>query len=200
MESISQQRDSVLEKMLAHVPFDGWTGTALLAAGQDLGLDGAAIAAIFPRGAAQAAVHLPDWADRQTLRVLEAEDLASMKIRQRIFTAVKTRLSVLGRHRDAVRLAMRASLLSPAILCAPGQVWRTADVIWLAAGDTATDYNRYTKRALLSAVLVSTTLFWLNDSSEDFMATWNFLQQRIDDVLKFGQFISRLKPPFAKTA
>ena len=32
-------------------------------------------------------------------------------------------------------------------------VWKTADKIWNWAGDTSSDYNYYTKRALLSAVI-----------------------------------------------
>jgi hypothetical protein len=44
--------------------------------------------------------------------------------------------------------------------------WRSADVMWRMAGDTATDYNHYTKRAILSAVYGSTLLAWLQDDSE----------------------------------
>src|SRR3546814_10685041 len=59
-------------------------------------------------------------------------------------------------------------------------LYRTVDAIWYAAGDRATDYNFYTKRALLAGVYSSTLLFWLNDKSENFAATWAFLDRRIE--------------------
>src|SRR3546814_12431444 len=52
------------------------------------------------------------------------------------------------------------------------------------AGDRATDYNLYTKRALLAGGYSSTLLYWLNDRSEGFAATWAFLDRRIGEVLK----------------
>src|SRR3546814_8607904 len=63
-------------------------------------------------------------------------------------------------------------------------LYRTVDAIWYACGDTATDYNFYTKRALLAGVYSSTLLYWLNDRSEGFAATWAFLDRRIGEVLK----------------
>lgn len=35
-------------------------------------------------------------------------------------------------------------------------IWQTADIIWLFAGDKSTDFNHYTKRTLLSGVYVAT--------------------------------------------
>ncbi len=49
--------------------------------------------------------------------------------------------------------------------------WRSADLMWRLAGDTATDYNHYTKRLILSGVYGSTLLVWLDDQSEGWMET-----------------------------
>jgi ubiquinone biosynthesis protein COQ9 len=59
--------------------------------------------------------------------------------------------------------------------------WRTVDAIWAQAGDTATDYNHYTKRATLFAVYGSTIAVFLNDDSEDHADTRAFLARRIGD-------------------
>jgi len=76
---------------------------------------------------------------------------------------------------------------------AGGVVWRTADRIWDWAGDTATDYNRYTKRALLCGVIGSTTLAWLGDGSGDMTATRAFLSRRIENVMQIGKFVGKIK-------
>jgi ubiquinone biosynthesis protein COQ9 len=65
------------------------------------------------------------------------------------------------------------------------------DAIWHAAGDTSTDYNFYTKRMLLAGVYSATLLFWLNDESEDFAATWAFLDRRIGEVVRIGGSLGR---------
>ena len=40
-------------------------------------------------------------------------------------------------------------------------LYSTVDAMWRAAGDTSTDFNFYTKRAILSAVYSSTLMRWL---------------------------------------
>ena len=73
-------------------------------------------------------------------------------------------------------------------------VWRTADRIWQALGDTSTDENYYSKRAILSGVLASTYAKWLSDESPDNEETWAFLNARIENVMQFEKFKAQLKP------
>ena len=64
-------------------------------------------------------------------------------------------------------------------------LWQAADAMWRAAGDTATDYNHYTKRLILSGIYSATLLHWTQDDSEDFAATRRFIDRRIDGVMRF---------------
>jgi ubiquinone biosynthesis protein COQ9 len=73
-------------------------------------------------------------------------------------------------------------------------VWRTADRIWRALGDTSTDGNYYSKRAILSGVIASTYARWFADESPDHEATWTFLDARIANVMQFEKFKAQLKP------
>jgi ubiquinone biosynthesis protein COQ9 len=67
------------------------------------------------------------------------------------------------------------------------------DAIWRAAGDTATDWNFYTKRGLLAGVFSSTVLCWLDDTSEDHAETWAFLDRRIADVMRVPKATARVR-------
>ena len=67
---------------------------------------------------------------------------------------------------------------------------------WRAIGDNSTDFNFYTKRALLSGVYTSTMLYWFSDNSEDFEDTWKFLANRIADVMQ----IEKVKAAVIKVA
>jgi ubiquinone biosynthesis protein COQ9 len=82
-------------------------------------------------------------------------------------------------------------------------LYRTVDAMWYAAGDTSTDYNFYSKRALLAGVYAATLLCWLNDNSDGFSATWAFLDRRIAEVLRApkamaraNRILERLPDPF----
>ena len=57
--------------------------------------------------------------------------------------------------------------------------------MWRIAGDTATDFNHYSKRTILLGVYVSTVLVYLDDGSEDLSETRAFLDRRIDNVMQF---------------
>jgi ubiquinone biosynthesis protein COQ9 len=71
-------------------------------------------------------------------------------------------------------------------------LWQAADAMWRAAGDTATDYNHYTKRAILSAIYSATLLHWTQDDSADFADTRAFIERRIDGVMRFEKTKAKL--------
>jgi len=96
---------------------------------------------------------------------------------------------VLNSYKDAVDQSLHFWIWPTRKLRAAKITWRTADVIWNWAGDDARDYNRYTKRGLLSGVIASTTIAWLNDASTNMDKTKSFLDRRIENVMKLGKVI-----------
>lgn len=173
-----------LQAALPDAPFDGWTEALMRRTAEKLGVPAARVDMEFPRGAADLAAFLGDWATEEALK----KKLDAPRMHERIAQGVRRRLEILGPHREAVAAALKLNALH-----LPRALWHTADKIWWAAGDTATDHNHYTKRALLSAVIASTTLYWLNDSSREQEKTWRFLARRIDNVLAFGQKLAQVK-------
>jgi ubiquinone biosynthesis protein COQ9 len=114
----------------------------------------------------------------------------NMKIRDRIRTALVTRLEQSDREITRRALAILAQPQHAAL--SARLLWQAADAMWRAAGDTATDYNHYTKRAILSAIYSATLLFWTQDDSEDFAATRAFIDRRIDGVMRFEKAKARV--------
>jgi ubiquinone biosynthesis protein COQ9 len=185
-------RDAIMDAAIAHVPFDGWGREAAIRGAEDIGLDAAAAMRAFPDGARDMIAWHLRMADRRMAEALAEMDLASMKIRERIATAVRVRLEQNAQHREAIRKAMAFLALPQNAPMAAQALYRTVDEMWFQAGDTATDWNFYSKRALLAGVYSSTVLFWLNDKSEDFRDTWAFLDRRIADVMKVPKLTGRL--------
>lgn len=183
---IETTRRRLLDATLNHVPFDGWTLTALQRAAADLDMDAATAVNAFPGGAAELIAFHSEEADRRMLDELQPLDLPAMRVRDRIAAAVRLRLEQNAEHREAIRRALAFLALPQNGPLGLKCLYRTVDAMWYAAGDTSTDYNFYTKRLLLSGVYSSTLLFWLNDESEGSAETWAFLSRRIDEVLKIG--------------
>lgn len=192
-ETVIAQRDLILENILPEIPFSGWTWPVAVTAAEKAGLDPAMADAVFPGGLADVVGHFSDWADRAMMAGLADVDPASLRVRDRVAMAVEKRLEALAPHREAVRAALSFWALPTRGISAGGVVWRTADRIWDWAGDTATDYNRYTKRALLCGVIASTTLAWLGDDGGDMAATRAFLGRRIENVMQIGKFVGKIK-------
>lgn len=183
-ERLAQQRASLLDAALRHVPFDGWTWTAIDAGARDLALAPGEAQRLFPGGPQALIRAFSADGDRRMLEALEKLDLDSMKVREKVAAGVRARLEAVTAHREAVRSGLAFFALPQNAAAGLSCLYRTVDAIWYAAGDRATDYNFYTKRALLAGVYSSTLVYWLNDKSEDFAATWGFLDRRIAEVLK----------------
>ena len=184
MDDVAALRDRLIDAAQDHVPFDGWGREALALAAEDVGVDLATAQRHFPGGARDMISWHSQLADRRMLAALEAAGLGEMKIRDRIKTAVMTRLDQNEAHKEAIRKALSFLSMPGNAVLASKLLYRTVDDMWFAAGDTSTDWNFYSKRGLLSGVYSSTLLYWLADHSEDHKDTKAFLDRRIENVMQ----------------
>ena len=182
------EKDAVLAAAMAHVPFDGWSEATMRAAIADAGVAPGLARAMFPRGALDLALAYHAQGDVQMVQALGLADLSVMRFRERVAHAVRLRLE--AADKEAVRRGTTFFALPQNATHGAKAVWGTADAIWTALGDTASDINWYTKRATLSAVYGSTVLFWLGDDSPGQENTWAFLDRRIEDVMQIEKFKS----------
>ncbi|MDU8909894.1 COQ9 family protein [Aestuariicoccus sp. MJ-SS9] len=175
--------DALLDAALMHVAFDGWSETAFKAAVADTGMDPVLARSLCPRGAVDLAMAFHRRGDDAMVERLAATDMTGMRFRDKVALAVRLRLEAVE-DREAVRRGTTLFALPMHAADGARLIWGTADRIWTALGDTSDDVNWYTKRATLSGVYSATVLYWLGDDSLDHQATWEFLDRRIDDVMR----------------
>lgn len=197
-------RDALAEAVLGHAAFDGWTHAAMAAGAADLGKATEEAERLFPGGP----VEVIDWIDaRATARMLEAlaaRDLSQLKIREKIALAVRLRLEPLTQHREALRRAASAMAMPFNAGRAAAALYRAVDAMWYGIGDRSTDFNFYSKRAILAGVFAATATVWLYDRSEGQERTWEFLDRRIAGVMRFEKAKASLRDllnrgPFARS-
>ena len=191
-------KDRILLEALENVAFDGWSWEVVEQAAEACGFDQSMAFAVFPEKIEDVLIHFSRWADAQMLEQLNDQDFSGARIRDKIEQAVITRLGILNPHKEAVQKAAAYWIGPVKSVQATKSIWHTADVIWEWAGDTSTDYNHYTKRTLLSGVLSTTTLRWLNDADEGFIKTKEFLDRRINNVLTVGQKTGKIISTISK--
>lgn len=190
----SADTEKLLESILRHVPFDGWTEVSIEAGLKELGLAANFADEFFPAGPRDLVSQFHDFIDQQTLKAIKAyKGFDRLRTREKIAQAIRARFECLNPHREAYRRLQGWQTLPQRWPSAIKALHRSADKIWLACGDTSTDYNRYTKRILLAGIIKTTTLYWLADESEYYQPTWDFVDRRIGDVMKMGKSISLLK-------
>lgn len=195
--TLDELRVALAPDIAASAIFDGWNETALVAAAEMAGADVDIAKLAFPKkpGTGQAMDMIEAWITSVD-QAMEAEwpqdRLAEMKIRERIRALVAFRLEAVEHIDEAVRRAMAIMAMPQNAPRALQLGWRSADIMWRLAGDTATDYNHYTKRAILAGIYSATLAYFVNDDSEGKAKTYEFLDRRIDGVMRFETFKHKL--------
>jgi ubiquinone biosynthesis protein COQ9 len=185
----------LIEAMLPHVPFDGWGAAARDAAADDAGIDRDIAALALPDALSMTDAYTAR-ADAMMVEAMLAAGVDTLKIRARIRLALVTRLEQAAMDKEAVRRALAVMAMPANATMGFRTLWRTADAMWRAAGDTATDFNHYSKRVILGSVYSATLLYWLDDDSEGMAATLEFIDRRIDDVMKIEKGKAQMKTAF----
>ena len=181
------QRTALIEAILPEVAFDGWSRPALRAAARRIGMPAGEALALFPGGPADLVACFSRWADLRMLDRLETQTLDPLRMPERIALAVTTRLEIVAPWREAVRRALSLLSLPQHVPLGLRLLYQTVDDIWWAAGDRATDFSFYTKRMTLAGIYAATVLYWLEDSSEDFVDTRAFLERRLAGAARIGR-------------
>jgi ubiquinone biosynthesis protein COQ9 len=183
----------VLDAALRIAPHEGWTSRLAAMAGKTCGLSLGETELLLPQGPADLAALLSRRHDARAMQALAAVDPAELKIRERIARGVEARLAAAAADETSLR-RWAGFLALPSHLALGGRLaWESADRLWRWAGDTATDENHYSKRALLAGILTGAMVIQLSSGREAALA---FADRRIANVMAFETWkrTTKLKP------
>lgn len=173
----------VLDAALTLAPSRGWTWPMVRAAGATTGLTGPETELLLPHGPSDLAALLARRHDAAALAGLP--DPGALKIRERIRAAVEARLDAAAADEGAVRRWAGFLALPFNVPLGLRLLWESADALWRWAGDTATDENHYSKRAILSGILASALAIRLTSGRG---AAMEFVDARIANVMAYEKW------------
>ena len=175
--------------------FDGWSKEAVAQAAAATGIDPQLATYAFQDGQMAMIAAWVRHVDAAMIRALPAAELAVLPVRERIRRLVMARLDAIAGREESLTRALAIMAMPRNLPAATRLGWQSADAMWRLAGDTATDYNHYTKRAILSGVYAATLHVFARDESEGKAETRAFLNRRIDGIIRFEKTKAQLLRP-----
>ena len=182
-----------LAELLPEVAFEGWSEEAARAAAVRAGLTEGEQALAAPQGVVNLIDALFDAAEAEARAALAAIDMTEMRVPDKVKRGVLAWLAALEPNREAVRRAASRGFLPWSAGPALQRTWKVADMIWTAAGDASEDYNRYSKRGLLAAVLPAIVLYWADHPAPEDLD--GFISRRLANASGLGQRAGRIVKP-----
>lgn len=172
--------------------FDGWSAEAVAQAATANSIDPALAAFAFRDGAMAMITAWIAHVDASMTDAVAGGALSNMKIRERIQRLVWARLEAVAGREEALIRALTIMAMPQNLAATTRLGWHSADVMWRLAGDTATDYNHYTKRAILGGIYAATLHVFARDTSDGKAETRAFLDRRIDGIMRFEKAKSQM--------
>ena len=179
-------KDTLFAALLAHVPFDGWTHTALRRAAKETDVDWALARDFFPD-----AITMIDHHHRLTDAAMVVPEVGGVTAKVR--AAILSRFDYVEADREAVRRALYLLALPHNVYAATKLSYRSADAIWQAVGSDDRGFDWVTKRTTLIGVYGATLLFWLSDRGQDRTAVEAFLDKQLKRLLTVMKPVSQMK-------
>ncbi|MBX9616466.1 MAG: COQ9 family protein [Caulobacteraceae bacterium] len=178
-----RMEQAVLDAAVRLAPTLGWNSRLVRAACAENGLSEGDEDLLLPNGARDLAALLSRRHDARALEALG--EPGAMKIRARIAAALSARMEAGAADLEATKRCAGFLALPTNTDLSLSLAWESADHLWRWAGDTATDWNHYSKRVILSGILIpALTLRWFEgrDRAEAFVAA------RIENVMAFEKW------------
>jgi ubiquinone biosynthesis protein COQ9 len=175
--------------------FDGWSHEAIANAARAHGVKPEVARIAFPGGAMDMIAAWIARIDADMAAALPAGRIGNLPVRERIRSLVQFRLDALTGREEALKRALSIMAMPQNAARTARLSWASADKMWRLAGDSAANFNHYTKRATLAAIYAATLLAFAADESEGKAETRAFLDRRIGGIMRFEKAKARLLRP-----
>lgn len=190
--TLDEIRLGLAPDIASNAVFDGWGEKALEAAARSSGVEPAVARLAFKGGAMDMIAAWVASTDAAMEEKFAGAAIGELPIRERIRSLVQFRLDSVKGQEEALRRALAIQTMPQNVATSLRLGWSSADKMWRLAGDTATDYNHYTKRAILCSIYAATLAVFIEDESSGKEEARAFLDRRIAGVMKFEKAKAQL--------
>jgi ubiquinone biosynthesis protein COQ9 len=194
-----ENKQKILHNFLKICLFEGWNEKALKEAFVASNIETKFIPFVFENGALDVADFFVEEIDQKMQEAAKDIDFGKMKIRDKIKNLVKIRLRINEEFKPQIQKLVHFYLNPKNTKSALKNSYQTADLMWKIAGDSATDFNYYSKRAILAKIYIRVLFSFARDESKNYQKTLNLLDAEIEKVMQFAAFKFKVKNNFQNT-
>ena len=185
-------RLDILKVAKKHIFFDGWNDKIIDSIARKSKFKSEEIGVLFPKGYKSILeLYLLDLND-DMIKACQKINLSKMKTHERIREIILLRLKNNEKDKKLIRKTFFSLMLPQHYKIATATLYDVVDKIWFITGDNSTDFNFYTKRAILALIYSSTVFYWLNNN-KNLEQTKIFLNKQLKKIATFTKVKKNLK-------
>ena len=114
-----------------------------------------------------------------------------LKVHQRIRKLILIRLNIMNNEKKLISNTYLHLLMPQNFKLAFKCLYKTVDQIWFLSGDNSTDFNFYSKRAILGSIYTNTLMHFINNDNID--ETIKLLDNQLKQVSQIPKLKNKIK-------
>ena len=163
--NINQIRNQILQDAKPSIVKYGWTDDLFIKISKTSKYKTEDIKALFPKGNKPLIeMYLKEINNKMNIDSKKL-NLIRFKVHERIRELIILRLKIMQKEKILITKTFYYLLMPQNYKLASRNLYKTLDQIWFLAGDNSTDFNFYTKRAILGSVYSATIIHFINNNN-----------------------------------
>ena len=189
--NLKKIRSEVLQTSKNIIEKNGWNENLFFLISQNCNYKEHEINTLFPNGyESLLTLYLTEINEKMTEKS-KSLNLIRLKIHERIKALMTIRLNIMKNEKKLISKTFLYLLLPHNFKIASQNLYKTVDQIWFLAGDNSTDFNFYSKRAILASIYTTTLLHFINNDNID--ETIDVMNQNLKKVSKIPKIKNQTK-------
>jgi len=121
-----------------------------------------------------------------------------MKTQERLETILISYLNQFKDNKLIIKRLVEHFKSPESLVSTPESIYSISDKFWNLIEDSSVDFNFYTKRFILMSVIVPTTLFWIEDTSDNNLNTIEYMKKCFKRSMKIGKIKNKIKESLSR--
>ena len=183
-------RNQILQEAKPYVVKFGWNENLFVKMKKDSKFTIEKMNVLFPKGyTTLIEMYLEEINSKMTVKSQNI-NLIRLRVHERIRDLFILRLMIMSEEKQLISKTFLNLLLPHNHKLALKNLYTTVDQMWFLAGDNSTNFNYYSKRAILASIYTSVMIHFINNDNID--ETIILLKKQLKRVSKIPQIKSRI--------
>jgi len=189
---LNKTRSDIFDLSMQYIIINGWNNNLFKLITQNNNYKYEEIISLFPNGYVDLLKYFFERLNQELTFSFNNSNFLTLKTHEKIREIILLRLKNYNTKKKIIKRTYFTLLLPINSKIASLLLYKTIDQMWYIAGDSSTDFNYYSKRAILAAIYSSTVLYWINNDY-NFKKTKIFLDNKLLQVFRITRIKRRFK-------